>query len=308
MVGRVNKTDPSHVEHLETTALEELQLGFIEGPLCSGAEVTARLGREDWGVIRRLVQGAEMKFRPIDDCNEALLNQAYLVTSYLKLQDIGYIAGLAFCIAERFAAGDYGPARELWLGKCLDLGEAYKQMAVHSDHRHRAAIFFHDLARRPRYYVANSLRFGSCAAVYSCNRVSRNREFSLLDQTAKPRKLDCYFEKQPILIFTDGCWGKGFAGIGAVIVDTADGKKFVCMGVVPERLLDLWKRPWSQSSGARPCSGILFTRFLCSDVQLGCKGPSNSHISDGPSRLRCKETLGMLGMQTKHLLITQESC
>ena len=397
IVRKVNQIDPSHVEHLEATALEELQLGFMEGPFNSEAEVSAHLGREDWGVIRRfvLVQGAEMKLRPIDDCHEAQLNQAYSVTSYLKLQDVDYIAGLALCIAERLAAGDNGPAREPWLGKCLDLSKAYKQMAVHPDHRHMAVIFFHDLAGRPRYYVANSLMFGSCAAVYSFNRVSRSLWFllnkmlaipcgvfyddfpmfqpaslsedadsaasQLLDllgwkhaktgtkaapfqsrfnvlgcsldlesllsgavvlenkpgridrlvellnqikedghltkhqgqvihglmryacgffsgkflhqvcaevltlsgplsrktsndvrsfceyaisvlQSAKPRRIDSGSEKRPVLVFTDGCWEKGFAGIGAVIVDTANRARFVCTGVVPERLIDLWKR------------------------------------------------------------------
>ena len=67
----------------------------------SEREVTACLGRDDWCVVRRfvLVQGAEMKLRPIDDCLEAQLNQACTVTSYLKLQDIDYIAGLALHIA-----------------------------------------------------------------------------------------------------------------------------------------------------------------------------------------------------------------
>lgn len=79
------------VEHLESTALEELELGFVEGPFLSEGEVSAYLGREDWSVIRRfvLVQGAEMKLRPSDDCLEAQLNQAYSVTSYLKLQVLG---------------------------------------------------------------------------------------------------------------------------------------------------------------------------------------------------------------------------
>ena len=166
VVGKINKTDPTHVEHLETTALEELQLGFMEGPFFSETEVSAHLGREDWSVIRRfvLVQGAEMKLRPIDDCHEAQLNQAYTVTSYLKLQDVDYIAGLALCIAERLATGHPGPAQQPWLGKCLDLSKAYKQMAVHPDHRHLAVIFYHGLDGRPKYYVANSLMFGSCAA------------------------------------------------------------------------------------------------------------------------------------------------
>lgn len=396
IVGKVNKTDPKHVEHLESTALEELQLGFMEGPFNSEAEVSAHLGRTDWSVIRRfvLVQGAEMKLRPIDDCHEAQLNQAYTVTSYLKLQDVDYIAGLALCIAERLAADNPGPAMEPWLGKCLDLSKAYKQMAVHPDHRHLSVIFFHDIDGRPRYYVANSLMFGSCAAVYSFNRVSRSlwyllnkmlaipcgvfyddfpmfqpsglaenadaaasqlldmlgwkhaktgtkgmpfqsrfnvlgcsldlgavqsgkvvlenkpgridRLVELLDQikregkltkhqgqvihglmryacgffsgkflhqvcaevltlsgplsksmpadvrsfceyakgvllSAKPRTLRSGFERKPVLIFTDGCWEKGFAGIGAVIVDVASGDRYVCVGTVPDELISFWK-------------------------------------------------------------------
>ena len=123
MVGRGNQAGPSHVEHLESTALEELQMGFMEGPFFKEAEVTEHLGREDWCVVRRfvLVQGAEMKLRPIDGCLEAQLNQAFTVTSYLKLQDIDYIAGLTLRIAERLQSGHGGPAMEQWLGKCLDL-------------------------------------------------------------------------------------------------------------------------------------------------------------------------------------------
>ena len=56
-------------------------MGFMEGPFYSEAEVSAHLGREDWSVVRCfvLVQGAEMKLRPIDDRLEAQLNQAYTV-------------------------------------------------------------------------------------------------------------------------------------------------------------------------------------------------------------------------------------
>ena len=75
----------------------------MEGSFFSENEVTNYLGRDDWCVVRRfvLVQGVEMKLRPIDDCLEAQLNHAFMVTSYLKLQDIDYITGLALKIAER---------------------------------------------------------------------------------------------------------------------------------------------------------------------------------------------------------------
>ena len=59
---------------------------------------------------------------------------------------------------------------------------------------------------------------------------------------AKPRELQYGMEKKPVLIFTDGCWEKGFAGIGAVICDTADGTRHVCSGEVPSVLIDKWKQ------------------------------------------------------------------
>eukprot|EP00435_Cladocopium_sp_Y103_P065339 s704_g27.t1 len=176
IVGRVPSADAAHVAHLEETALEEIKLGFVEGPFLNEAEVTAYLGRSDWCVIRRfvLVQGAEMKLRPIDDCLEAQLNLAYTVTSYLKLQDVDYVAGLALKIAERSAGRAAGETTEAWMGKCLDLSKAYKQMGVHPSHRHLAVIVYHDCNGCPKYFVASSLMFGSCAAVYSFNRVSRS--------------------------------------------------------------------------------------------------------------------------------------
>ena len=60
-------------------------------------------------------------------------------------------------------------------------------------------------------------------------------------RSSSPRRIDVSFEKRPIIIFTDGCWEAGFAGIGAAIVDTASGERVVCSGVVPPALLDSWK-------------------------------------------------------------------
>ena len=105
-------------------------------------------GAKFYGVVRCfvLVQGAEMKLRPIDDCLEAQLNQAYTVSSYVKLQDIDYIAGFALCTAQLVEVVQPGP------GKWLDLSKAYKQMAVHPDHRPLAVIFHHNLKGRPKCY------------------------------------------------------------------------------------------------------------------------------------------------------------
>lgn len=122
-------------------------------------------------LIRRvLVQGAEMKLRPIDDCLESQLNQAYTSTSYLKLQDIDFITGFALRVAEAVAGGRQRHGSGAWKGKCLDLSKAYKQMAIRPEHRHLAVLFFHGHDGNPKFYVANSLMFGATTAVYSFNR------------------------------------------------------------------------------------------------------------------------------------------
>ena len=176
MLARVPVVDPSHIDHLIETTDEELSLGFLEGPFFSEDEVTQHLGRSDWSLVRRfvLVQGAEGKLRPIDDCLEAQLNFASTSTSYLKLQDVDYISGLALKIAAAVSKGHQKSGEEAWLGKCLDLSKAYKRMGILPDHRHLAVIFFHDYTGNPRFYVSNSLMFGATAAVYSFNRVSRS--------------------------------------------------------------------------------------------------------------------------------------
>lgn len=176
VVGRKHESDPEHIDHLIETTTEELELGFVEGPVTTEAAVSEYLGHDHWSVIRRfvLVQGAEKKLRPIDDCLEAQINFAYTSTSYLKLQDVDYVVGLGMRIAEAVSKGSQHEGRGEWLGKCLDLSKAYKQLAVFPPHRDLAVIFFHLQSGEPQYYVANSLMFGATAAVYAFNRVSRS--------------------------------------------------------------------------------------------------------------------------------------
>ena len=179
VVGRRHELDPDHIDHLVEATNEELELGFMEGPFSSEAAVSDYIGHDRWSVIRRfvLVQGAEKKLRPIDDCLEAQLNFAYTSTSYLKLQDVDYVVGLGMCIADAVSKGQQRDGDGTWLGKCLDLSKAYKQLAVYPGHRDLAVIFFHLKSGEPQYFVANSLMFGSTAAVYAFNRVSRSLWF-----------------------------------------------------------------------------------------------------------------------------------
>ena len=182
MIGkRVTSGEDDHRAHLEETAAEEVAAKFLEGPFYSEDEVSARLGHNRWSIIRRfvLVQGAELKLRPIDDALEGQLNMGYTAVSYLKLQDIDYVVGMAMHLAEAITAGlqKFGSGR--WQGKCLDLSKAYKQLAVKPEHRDLAVVFFRDTSDRTVFYIPNSLMFGSTAAVYAFNRVSRSLWFLL---------------------------------------------------------------------------------------------------------------------------------
>ena len=176
---RRENLDKDHAKHLETTADEEISLDFLEGPYWSEGEVSQRLGHEKWCLVRRfvLVQGAELKLRPIDDALECQLNQAFTSKSYLKLQDIDFVVGFAMTIAQKVESGKQAFGSGQWLGKCLDLSKAYKQMAILPAHRDLAVIFFVDSQGQNRFYIPNSLLFGSTAAVYSFNRVSRSLWF-----------------------------------------------------------------------------------------------------------------------------------
>eukprot|EP00435_Cladocopium_sp_Y103_P024577 s2757_g6.t1 len=243
-----------------------------------------------WAWARRfvLVQGTELKLRPIDDCLEAQLNLAHTVTSYLKLQDVDDIAGLALKIAERLVGQSVGPGSEQWLGKCLDLSKAYKQMGVHPEHRHLAVMAL----------GGNPMRKGPADIVsfrdYAIQRL----------QAAKPRCINLGFERKPTLVFTDGCWEGNFACIGAVIVDVATGNRWVCKGETPRPLLDKWR---VLVGDHLICQielhvMVLIREFYSIDADAPSyswieRVPSASNLADGPSRDACAEALALLGLE-----------
>jgi hypothetical protein len=116
--------------------------------------------------VRRFVIEQGAKLRPIDDGLEAQLNSAYTSTIRLDLQDADYVIALTL---------ELGKTKGLnWVGKTLDLSKAYKQLPIRPSHRDLAVVFFRDKEGKARYYIPNALMFGSTAAVYAFNRVSRS--------------------------------------------------------------------------------------------------------------------------------------
>lgn len=77
----------------------------------------------------------------------------------------------------------------------LDLSKAYKQLPVLPEHRDLAVVFFKDSTGNFRYYIPNAL-FGSTAAVYAFNRVSRSLWFLINKFLKVPSAV--YFDDYPM--------------------------------------------------------------------------------------------------------------
>ena len=172
--------DAEHVEHLVRSTLDEVDRGFLDGPFTE-SEVSERLGHDAWTAVRRfvLVQGAEMKLRPIDDCAEAQLNDAFTSTIKLRMMDSDYISALALKIAhlEAERAARLGVEPRSWVGKTLDLTKAYKQLPLLPAHRDLCVICIINGQGKTQFFIGNALVFGATSAVFSFNRVARSLWF-----------------------------------------------------------------------------------------------------------------------------------
>ena len=175
IMSRRFQDEEEHLEHLEAATEEEVRLGYLSGPWCE-EQVTQKLGTSDWSIVRRfvLVQGADLKLRPIDDCREAQLNSAYSAAIKLEMQGSDYVSSVALRLASELVRRG---AEVPWMGKTLDLSKAYKQLPLYPPHRELAVIYFRDRQGKDRFYISHSLMFGSNAAVYEFNRVSRSLWF-----------------------------------------------------------------------------------------------------------------------------------
>ena len=162
---------------LSKATAEEVDLGFLEGPFTE-AQVSSAFNGDDWNCIRRflILQGTEGKPRPIDDGHEALVNSCYTSCIKLELQTSDFVT----CMATKLALGELARAKNLghtpraWLGKCLDLSKAYKQMPMTKKHRALVVVCHKGEAGEDQFYLANAILFGLTASVYSFVRTSRS--------------------------------------------------------------------------------------------------------------------------------------
>ncbi|CAE7032457.1 unnamed protein product [Symbiodinium sp. CCMP2592] len=133
LLSKFERVDPEEARILKEATDEEVAMGFLEGPYYDQSQITELLGTNDWTVIRRfvLLQGAELKPRPIDNCLESQLNAGYSSSIHLRLQDSDYISAMALHVAREVSEGRAHKDASEWKGKTLDLSKAYKQLAIH---------------------------------------------------------------------------------------------------------------------------------------------------------------------------------
>ena len=189
---------------LSKATAEEVDLGFLEGPFTE-AQVSSFFQSDDWNCIRRflILQGTEGKPRPIDDGHEALVNSCYTSCIKLELQTSDFVTCMASKLAlrELERAKALGLAPRAWLGKCLDLSKAYKQMPMTKNHRALVVVYHKGEAGEVQFYLANSILFGLTASVYSFARTSRSLHKLLTKIFKLPSSV--YFDDFPMFATAD---------------------------------------------------------------------------------------------------------
>ncbi|CAJ1378879.1 unnamed protein product, partial [Effrenium voratum] len=191
-VAKCQERDPELDAELWQQTLLEVEKGWLQGPF-SEEEVTALVGTSSWLATRRFPLRQKTKVRIIDDGLESGLNASYSTPNKLRLHDLDTLTALALLIRRCLAgkgrqtvamadgslrtaelAADW-PAEVDLLGRCLDLTDAYKQLAVDPKEAWSRVLVAYDPERKePRFFLTRALMFGSSASVYSFNRVSRS--------------------------------------------------------------------------------------------------------------------------------------
>ena len=129
----------------------------------------------------------------IDDCLSSGLNSAYSSANKLRLMAVDALVSLFLCMSGcmakkgsmRLVLSD-GTSLSVspsihWEGDCglvgrtLDLESAYKQATCHPEDRWcRSIVVWNPIDKVLAFFVTSALMFGSTAAVYAFNRLSKS--------------------------------------------------------------------------------------------------------------------------------------
>ena len=164
---------------------------WVTGPFTAG-EITERMG-SCWVPSRRFGVRQGGKIRPVDDFSQYLINATVSSHEKIDLEGLDHICSTArfFMGAAsddrsiKFPAGADIPCAYLasdWtlddarnlVGRCLDLRQAYKQLARHPDDAWAAVLAVYCPSDREVYFFeAIALPFGSISSVLGFNRAAR---------------------------------------------------------------------------------------------------------------------------------------
>eukprot|EP00435_Cladocopium_sp_Y103_P059286 s1864_g21.t1 len=175
-------------ETLEQAAAEK---GWVKGPF-TAQQITERQGQH-WIPSKRFGVRQGGKIRPVDDFSQYLINSTVTCHEKIDLEGIDNI-----CATARFFLGAAwdgswwqmptcddvvtGSISKSWpdgscldlLGRCLDLKQAYKQLARHPDDSWAAVLAVLNPGDRQVYFFeAVALPFGSVSSVLAFNRAAR---------------------------------------------------------------------------------------------------------------------------------------
>ena len=188
---------PEDDRELFQLTLDEVSAGKAAGPF-TAEELDARLG-PCWVAARRFAVRQGAKLRAVDDFSEFCINQtvtsrevaasggvdAILAMSrawFVEPDEAGRVSfpGVLYAEVPSPLHPDFAGKRGDLLGKCKDLSDAFKQLAVSPADESASVIAVYDPASQaPRYFETWSMPFGATAAVSRFNRMSAALEYIL---------------------------------------------------------------------------------------------------------------------------------
>ena len=194
IIQNVESQPPTEMDgELWSATMEERDKGWLIGPFKTEQEVTNFLdGDAQWNVCRRFPLKQRDKLRIIDDGKEGAINDALTITNKLELMDCDSLICLLRFIAETLNGADQicfqmedgtkleGKIHQAWrnkpewLGRCLGLKSAYKQLGCSKQQLWASILTLKDPSSgRACFFASASLMFGASASVYFFNRAAR---------------------------------------------------------------------------------------------------------------------------------------
>ena len=177
-------------DDLERETSEEVTAGFLKGPFTE-EQVTELLGCSDWSLTKRFALHQSDKVRIIDNYKESGVNSCYGSSSYLALHDTDFIVGFLRLVMAACSRSDWVTiplsdgtllqgkmhksvrACSGWVGRCVDLSKAYKQVAIDKLSLKHGVLGYRDKKGDWRLYTTQSLPFGASSSVFAFNKLSR---------------------------------------------------------------------------------------------------------------------------------------